>query len=71
MFSYPLSSPTMAQPQTQQRETHESCLSCEHFKISDDEIACSLDPWLMEREILANGEVSFTACEYHSDRIAA
>ena len=25
----------MAQPQTQQRETHESCLSCRHFEVSD------------------------------------
>ena len=71
MFSYPLSSPTMAQPQTQQRETHESCLSCHHFEVSDSEAYCTFDTWLLVRETTQTGEVNFLSCEHHSERTGA
>lgn len=44
------------------------CVSCDHVLLDNGGLVCGIDPWLLEREVTADG-VRYLACDQHQSGI--
>jgi hypothetical protein len=44
------------------------CVSCDHVLLGNGGLVCGIDPWLLEREVTADG-VRYLACDQHESSI--
>lgn len=45
------------------------CVSCDHVLLGNGGLVCGIDPWLLEREVTADG-VRYLACDKHQSSIS-
>jgi hypothetical protein len=44
------------------------CVSCDHVLLGNGGLVCGIDPWLLEREVTADG-ARYLACDQHQSGI--